>query len=100
MNVEASGFLPPLGAPLPDLGVDGARAGGQDFAAWLRKSMEETNTQLVDADRQIARLALGETDNLHQVMLSLEKARLSFQLMVQVRNKLLESYQDVLRMQI
>ena len=39
-------------------------------------------------------------DNLHQVMLSLEDAKLSFQLMVQVRNKLLEAYQDILRMQV
>ena len=43
---------------------------------------------------------MGETDNLHQVMMALDKAKVSFQLMVQVRNKLLEAYQDVLRMQI
>jgi flagellar hook-basal body complex protein FliE len=48
----------------------------------------------------VARLAAGDTDNLHQVMIALEEAKLSFQLMVQVRNKLLESYQDILRMQI
>jgi flagellar hook-basal body complex protein FliE len=62
--------------------------------------MAETNQQLMDADQQVTRLALGETDNLHQVMISLERAKLSFQLMVQVRNKFLEAYQDVLRMQI
>ena len=66
----------------------------------MRTAIGETNRQLIDADRQVTRLALGETDNLHQVMISLEQAKLSFQMMVQVRNKLLEAYQDVLRMQI
>jgi hypothetical protein len=47
-----------------------------------------------------AELATGEVDNLHQVMLKLDEAKLSFQLMVQVRNKLLEAYQDILRMQV
>jgi len=101
MNVDSVGFLPPF-SPLPN-GLDGAEGGdngGMDFASWLRKSMAETNQQLMDADQQVTRLALGETDNLHQVMISLERAKLSFQLMVQVRNKFLEAYQDVLRMQI
>ena len=103
MNVDATGFLPPLGAPLPDGGADGVeggRTGALDFASWLQKSLAESNQQLMDADQQVTRLALGETDNLHQVMITLEQAKLSFQLMVQVRNKLLEAYQDVLRMQI
>ena len=103
MIVDATGFLPPLGAPLPDggaRGVEGVRTGSLDFASWFEKSLAESNQQLLDADQQVTRLALGETDNLHQVMIKLEQAKLSFQLMVQVRNKLLEAYQDVLRMQI
>ena len=79
---------------------EGGRTGALDFASWLQKSLAESNQQLLDADQQVTRLALGETDNLHQVMITLEQAKLSFQLMVQVRNKLLEAYQDVLRMQI
>ena len=103
MAIESIGYLPPLGAPVPFdggeiVGVPGG--GGLDFAAWLQRSMAEANQKLADADVQVARLAAGDTDNLHQVMIALDEAKLSFQLMVQVRNKLLESYQDVLRMQI
>ena len=54
----------------------------------------------MQSDRMLQRLAAGEVDNLHQVMVSLEEARLSFQLLVQVRNRLLEAYQDVLKMQV
>jgi flagellar hook-basal body complex protein FliE len=43
---------------------------------------------------------VGETQNLHEVMIRLEEARHSFQLLVQVRNRLLEAYQEVMRMSI
>jgi flagellar hook-basal body complex protein FliE len=46
------------------------------------------------------RLAAGEVQNLHQIMIRLEESKLSFQLMLQVRNRLLEAYQDVMKMQI
>jgi flagellar hook-basal body complex protein FliE len=49
---------------------------------------------------QVRRLAVGTETNVHQVMLALEKARLSLELVVQVRNKLLEAYQSVMQMQV
>jgi flagellar hook-basal body complex protein FliE len=103
MAIESIAYLPPVGAPVPDDGgeiVGAPRSSGLDFAGWLQKSLTEANQQIAEADRQVARLAAGDSDNLHQVMIALEEAKLSFQLMVQVRNKLLESYQDILRMQI
>jgi flagellar hook-basal body complex protein FliE len=70
------------------------------FSDWLTHQISMTNSQIIQADDGVRRLALGETDNLHQVMIQLEKAKLSFELIMQVRNKLLEAYQDVMRMQI
>ena len=70
------------------------------FTEWLGQHLDSANSQLVQADDGIRKLALGEADNLHQVMINLEKAKLSFELVVQVRNKLLESYQELMRMQI
>jgi flagellar hook-basal body complex protein FliE len=52
------------------------------------------------ADRELQALATGQTQNLHQTMIALEEAKLSFQLLVQVRNRVLEAYQDVMRMQV
>jgi flagellar hook-basal body complex protein FliE len=103
MNIDTSTLLPAVAGtrltPTADAGA-GAGAGALGFAQWLERSLAETNTRLIAADQQVQRLALGETDNLHHVMISLEEAKLSFQLMVQVRNKLLEAYQDILRMQV
>ena len=100
MSIDAIGFLPPLNALPPENGTDAVRSGAGGFEGWMRTALGETNQLLIDADQQVTRLAMGETDNLHQVMMALDKAKVSFQLMVQVRNKLLEAYQDVLRMQI
>jgi flagellar hook-basal body complex protein FliE len=101
MNIDTSTLLPAIaGARLNGTGDVGIGAGALGFAQWLERSLAETNTRLITADQQVQRLALGETDSLHHVMISLEEAKLSFQLMVQVRNKLLEAYQDILRMQV
>jgi flagellar hook-basal body complex protein FliE len=49
---------------------------------------------------QLQQLAAGAPVNLHQVMIGLEESRMSFQLLMQVRNRLLEGYQEVMRMQV
>jgi flagellar hook-basal body complex protein FliE len=93
--ITAVDFLPPQD------GIGPASAGAPSgFAAWLDKELSHVNSQIVNADTQVRQLAAGETDNLHQVMVSLEEAKLSFQLALQVRNRLLEAYQDILRMQV
>ena len=72
----------------------------KSFGAWLNDEVGQVNQQLISSDSQLRKLALGEADSLHQVMISLEEAKLSFQLMVQIRNRLLEGYQDIMRMQV
>lgn len=71
-----------------------------DFAQWLGEQIGDVNTQINQSQTQLVQLATGENGNLHQVMLELEKAKLAFQLTLQVRNKVLEGYQDIMRMQI
>jgi flagellar hook-basal body complex protein FliE len=77
-----------------------AKPPSQDFGTWLSSAIGDVNQQLGRADRAVQSLAAGETQNLHQVMLALEEARIGVQLLVQVRNRLLEAYQEVLRMQV
>ncbi len=66
----------------------------------LAQTVGEVNDKVVAADSQVRALALGQTDHLHDVMLSLEDARVSMGLMVQVRNRVVDAYQDLMRMQI
>lgn len=70
------------------------------FSKWLGQEMNAVNRQIQGAEIQVRQLAAGEQDNLHQIMLSLEKAKLGFELALQVRNKLIEGYQEIMRMQV
>lgn len=77
-----------------------SRAGGAGFTQMLSDGIEKTNAQLLEADRMTRAFALGEDIPVHQVTFALEQARLSFELMAQVRTRLIESYQEILRMQV
>lgn len=80
-------------------GGGSAGAVGQ-FGNMVTQGLERVNEQLIGTQVDLQRMALGEAGNVHQVMARMEEARLSFQLMMQVRNKVLEAYQDVMRMQL
>lgn len=97
--VDAIGFLPAL-QPLPAEATAGGTPSGTSFVDWMARETAAVNTKVNDAERLVQRLAAGDTSNLHQVMLGIEQARLQFQLLVQVRNRVLEAYQEVLRMQV
>jgi flagellar hook-basal body complex protein FliE len=71
-----------------------------DFSTWLTQQVGDLNTQLTHASTEVRQLAVGESVNVHQVMIDLEKAKLSLQLIVQVRNKLMEAYQNIMQMQV
>ena len=58
------------------------------------------NTQFATNDQAIKSMALGDSTSLHGVMMDLERTRLTFDLMLQVRNKLLDAYQELMRMQV
>jgi len=81
--------------------TQGTAAGGVDFAQVLQNSIAQVNQQQQQAEAMAASFAAGDNSaNLHEVMISLQKANLSFQEMVQVRNKLVTAYHDVMNMQI
>ena len=70
------------------------------FANWVDKELSTLNAQLVSAEQGVQKLAAGSAENLHEVMLQLEQARLAMQVAAQVRSRVVEAYQDVMRMQV
>ncbi len=98
MAIEAVEFIPPL----REISIDALAAprAGADFGVWLTQALGKVNSSLAQADAGLQRLAAGEAENLHQVMIAAEEARLGLQLLVQVRNRLLEGYQEILRMSV
>lgn len=72
-----------------------------DFASVLQKSIDQVNQTQQQADAMAANFAAGDGNtNLHDVMIELQKANVSFQEMVQVRNKLVSAYQTMMNMQV
>lgn len=74
--------------------------GEKPFLDTLKESINQTNSLQLQADQAAADLATGKTQDLHQTMIAIEKADVSFQLMMQVRNKILSAYEEMTRMQI
>ncbi len=74
---------------------------GPDFAQVLQSSIDKVNQTQQQANQMAEKLAAGDTSqNLHEVMIALQTASVSFQEMVQVRNKLVNAYQDVMNIQV
>lgn len=70
------------------------------FANLLQRELTSLDATVGAAESAMRDLAAGKSVQLHEVMISLERARISVQTFVQVRNKLIESYQDLMRMQL
>jgi flagellar hook-basal body complex protein FliE len=85
-------------APAPGR-VDGG-AKGAAFGDVLKQSLSEVNRLQEKADAAITALASGEKASLHDTMIAMEQASISFKLMMQVRNKIVEAYQEMMRIQV
>ena len=70
------------------------------FSEAMRSEFSATNEKLLGAEHALRDLAAGKQTNLHHVMIAMEEAKMSFQLLAQVRNKVLDAYQELLRTQV
>lgn len=73
---------------------------GKSFAETLKDAVQTTNQMQKDSDQAMTDLATGKTKNIADVMIRAEKADISLKLMVQVRNKIIEAYQEIMKMQV
>jgi len=76
------------------------KAEGASFTDVLKDSIHKVNSLQNEADKAIEGLAKGEAKNIHDAMIAIEKANLSFNMMLQVRNKILAAYEEIMRTQI
>jgi flagellar hook-basal body complex protein FliE len=81
--------------------IQGAKpADGGSFDNVLGRLVNDVNAKQLESADAVQGLMSGGDVSLHQAMIAMEEASVSFQLMVEVRNKLLESYQEIMRMQL
>jgi flagellar hook-basal body complex protein FliE len=88
---------------LPDTGIQKLPAGkveGESFGDIFKGMINETNQLQNDAADIAQKFATGEVADIHDVMIAAEKAGVSFELVLEIRNKLIEAYQELMRMQV
>jgi flagellar hook-basal body complex protein FliE len=73
---------------------------GPSFGDTFKSMVNSVNDMQVESKDLATRFIAGEVDDVHDAMVSMEKASLSFQFMVEVRNRLVEGYQEIMRMQV
>lgn len=74
-------------------------SGGSEFLDTLRNAVNQVKDLQSQADTQVASMLNGDGQDVHSAMIAVEKANLAFELMLQVRNKIVSAYQEVERMQ-
>lgn len=70
------------------------------FSEYLNEALDNTNQLLLDSDKIAADFAAGRTDNIHQVEIAAEKADIALQFTMQIRTKIMDAYNEIMRMQI
>ncbi len=94
-------------APLFSPGISGVSpasqgdaANGAEFRSILQTAIQKVETSSVNATNQMEQFMTGESSDLHNVALATQKAALDFEMFLQVRNKVVSAYQEVMRLQI
>ncbi len=101
MNVSALGPLQPTSQAAKSVAPQTSRTGeGGGFLDVVTKFTGDVDAMQHSAESAVADLAAGKADNLHQVTLALGKAEVSFKFMMEVRNKLVDAYREVMRMSV
>ena len=90
---------PPSMTPL-SINDSGSTREGLPFTDLLKGIVNETDKQQQIADTGVTQLVTGEAESIHEVVLTTARADLAFRLMMEIRNRLIASYQEVMRMQI
>jgi len=98
-NIPIRGDLMP---PISDIQKESGKVREDDgsFGEILKDKIGEINKLKLDADAAIAKVELSDSGSIHEAMIAMQKASISFKAMMAVRNKMLEAYREVMRMQV
>ena len=98
LNLNSLSPLKPM-ADLGQTGNDGA-VEGLNFSAILKQALQEVDVAQHSAEQEVRNLMTGGSTDMHTAILAVQKADVSFQMMMAVRGKLIDAYREVMRMQM
>lgn len=99
MNISSLGNRLVAGIDL-EKEMDANLEGTTSFKDIIKEQINRVNDIQIEADNMTNKFIAGEIDDLHQVMIATEEARLSLELAVQIRNKCIEAYKEINNMQL
>jgi flagellar hook-basal body complex protein FliE len=99
LTISSKSLIPPS---VPDIkkSTSAAQAAEKGFGTVLKDAIQDINKLQMDADAAITKVQVDKTGSIHEAMIALEKADISFRAMLQVRNKIIDAYQEVMRMSV
>jgi len=100
MTIEAIGAISAVSAMAPQSLAQAPGTSASDFGQMLGGSLAKLDSGLQVADQQLRTMAAGKEVAVHDVMISMEQARMNLMFMVEVRNRVVEAYQELMRMQL
>ena len=94
--IFSSGEMPSIRPAVPPhRTLEAPRGSGQDFKSVLLDSLDEVNRLQTEADEGVQKFLTGESKNVAEVMAAVNKAGIAFDLLMEVRNKMVEAYQEI-----
>lgn len=85
---------------IPEIPKTTSKGGAAGFSDVLKEAIQTVDTLQDSSSRSVERFLSGEGEELHQTILSVQRAELAFDLAQQVRNKVVSAYQEIMRMQV
>lgn len=99
MNIQSINSIPTLPSGDKTIGTVTDK-GGDGFGSVIKDAVESIDNTQKQADSEIAKAVTGESPDIHKTIIALQTADLKFQLGLQVRNKLIGAYEEIMRMQV
>lgn len=100
VTAQVSAMAPAAASAMPVIPPEISTATDEGMFDRLLSSLKEIDAGFAQNTQAATELALGQSDNLHQVVISAERTRLQFELAMSMRNRVLEAYQEIMRMQV
>jgi len=99
-NISGLNTLAPTRSLFETLDGQQAEDVGIPFSEYLKEAISNTNQLLLDSDKIADEFAAGMVDDIHQVEIAAQKADIALQFTMQIRNKIMDAYNEIMRMQI
>lgn len=96
-EINISGLPGKIQPSLPENNLTNPRA-DKSFQNILTEALKEVNSAQINANNSVKDLVAGKTENIHETMIQMQKASISFQMMMEVRNKLMDAYKEIIKM--